>query len=1196
MKRIVCLLAATAALAAAAKSFEDSPLFVKRVDPYSGVVSYILKPKAHAFSQQSIYFTNKSVTDDGRFLLFSASNGPEDKAKRVTVVDLEKETFTELPMRKHLIPFLDTATDQVYWFDEEGLHRVDLLVDKAKDVIACPCPAELKKEGSMRSYCTHLTLSADRKKAFLETRCRNEDRWVQGIVHIDSGTFEKWSETDYELAHGQINPANDRLALCARQPYWDGRDGKRHRVHPSPCGKGCPRLQLVEPGKVTMIPTQNAMHATHENWAEDGKGFYWCANGDIGVYYHELATGRQWCLCPRNAVHASLDASNRYVVFDNSVGRRYRGCVWTVGFYNRETGVCIYPFSKMEALVPPEKPSVQHPDPHPQFVMGGRYIVCTVNNADGHMDTAVIPVAPLVEKTSAAYSAKKLFGAWPAGADPATVSSRLSEQFLTTPAEAYKPAGCDTARASYGGGRTIMYCVASLWAHGLDCAALAGHKDIEKRLLDRFWPLLGEQKKFIPAPGHVDNTIFGALPLEVAYLTDNEEARALGLSFAEKQWEKPGPHTTKSAQNLPLEEQEKLYREGYTPETRFWIDDMYMITFLQVQAYRATGNVKYLDRAAKELALYIRKLQRPDGLFNHAPEVPFVWGRGDGWVAGGLTLVLTHLPVWNPDYAAVYEGYLKMMSALLRTQREDGLWGQIVDDPGSWTETSGSAMFTFGLVSGVKLGLLDADRFGPAARKAYLALVKKLDAHANLADVCEGTVKKNDRDHYLARPRVNGAPYGQAALMWICNALLSNAAVKTPATSKFFEKFTDPKSGVVSHLLKPGIEAFQQQSLYYSVKSLTDDGRFLVFDVYDGEQECDDPNPGKSKQFALLDFATDKMVRFPKTGGEKHQIPFLDVKTDTLYYICRDDNTFRKRELAVDPMKEIIMCPLPRELLDIGYVRGWFTHLTMSADRTKAFFETRITVGMKGPTPPHLKGKLQTRWIQGTLDVTNGQWHQWTETDWPANHAALNPTDENLVYYGWGNYLAAYSQRRKEALKRGEAFNEPFLSMCFAHPDGTQRRFAPEAIRHATHQTWTEDGKELYWCSRDMKDKRWGVYMIDPATMKQWCFAPVRAMHATVTAEKDAITFDWPHEPWGRGSGWETVFYNCATKRQVFIHSDRPPIADIPAKKYSNLHPDPHPQFVMNGRYIVSSFNCDEPRRMTVSITPTHQLWKMTAP
>ena len=113
MRRIICMLAATAALAAAAKSFEDSPLFVKRIDPYSGVVSYILKPKAHAFSQQSIYFTNKSVTDDGRFLLFSAMDNPQDRKKRVTVVDLEEETFTELPMRKPYIPFLDTATDRV---------------------------------------------------------------------------------------------------------------------------------------------------------------------------------------------------------------------------------------------------------------------------------------------------------------------------------------------------------------------------------------------------------------------------------------------------------------------------------------------------------------------------------------------------------------------------------------------------------------------------------------------------------------------------------------------------------------------------------------------------------------------------------------------------------------------------------------------------------------------------------------------------------------------------------------------------------------------------------------------------------------------------------------------------------------------------------------------------------------------------
>ena len=362
------------------------------------------------------------------------------------------------------------------------------------------------------------------------------------------------------------------------------------------------------------------------------------------------------------------------------------------------------------------------------------------------------------------------FADWPTGADPATVSRRLSEQFLSAVPEAYKPVGCDTARASYGGGK-IMYCTASLWAHGLECARLSGDKELEKKLLEKFWPILGEKKDLAPKPGHVDNSIFGALPLEVARLTGCKASLDLGLRYADLQWSAPDERTV-NPQNFPHEEQQKLFADGYTPETRFWIDDMYMITFLQVQAYRATGDLKYLSRTAKELALYIRKLQRPDGLFDHAPGVPFVWGRGDGWVSGGLTLLMRYLPKDDPNYPAVRKGYERMMAGLLKNQRANGLWGQLVDDSESWDETSGSAMFTYGFVTGVKLGILDRATYAPAARKAYLALVGKLDAHANLADVCEGTVKKNDRNHYLARPRVNGAPYGQAALMWICNALL----------------------------------------------------------------------------------------------------------------------------------------------------------------------------------------------------------------------------------------------------------------------------------------------------------------------------------------------------------------------------------------------------------------------------------------
>ena len=95
------------------------------------------------------------------------------------------------------------------------------------------------------------------------------------------------------------------------------------------------------------------------------------------------------------------------------------------------------------------------------------------------------------------------------------------------------------------------------------------------------------------------------------------------MSYADSQWELPKEATS----------QEKEWAEkGYTWQTRLWIDDMYMITILQIEAYKVTKEIKYINRAAEEMVLYLDKLQRPNGLFYHALDVPFYWGRGNGWI------------------------------------------------------------------------------------------------------------------------------------------------------------------------------------------------------------------------------------------------------------------------------------------------------------------------------------------------------------------------------------------------------------------------------------------------------------------------------------------------------------------------------------------------------------------------------------
>ena len=200
---------------------------------------------------------------------------------------------------------------------------------------------------------------------------------------------------------------------------------------------------------------------------------------------------------------------------------------------------------------------------------------------------------------------------------------------------------------------------------------------------------------------------------------------------------------------------------------------MYMIGFLQTQAYYATRDPKYIRRAAKEMALYLDRLQLASGLFDHADGVPYRWGRGNGWMAAAMPMILRWIEKDDPNRARILDGYRKMMSALLKHQRRSGLWGQLIDDGGSWDETSGSAMFAYGMNEGVREGWLeDPEDYRKAVLKCFRKLASSLDARGNVPDVCVGTGAKADRQHYLDRERINGDPHGQAPLLWLVNSLL----------------------------------------------------------------------------------------------------------------------------------------------------------------------------------------------------------------------------------------------------------------------------------------------------------------------------------------------------------------------------------------------------------------------------------------
>jgi unsaturated rhamnogalacturonyl hydrolase len=300
---------------------------------------------------------------------------------------------------------------------------------------------------------------------------------------------------------------------------------------------------------------------------------------------------------------------------------------------------------------------------------------------------------------------------------------------------------------------TIHYAEAVTWYGALDFAAQTQDKALTAQLVQRFEPLWTTDHNLIPPANHVDFNVFGVVPLQLYLQTSDIRYRTLGLAFADSQWDRPRA-------------------DGLTSQTRFWVDDMYMITALQTAAYRATGDMGYLDRAAREMRAYLDRLQQPNGLFHHSPEALFFWGRGNGWYAAGMTELLRSLPAKHPQRKAIMTGYRRMMATLLRYQGDGGLWRQLIDHPESWFETSSSAMFTYAFVVGVEQGWLPADIYGPAARKAWLALTSNLNDNGELREICVGTGAKNDLQYYLDRPRSVGDLHGQAPLLWTAAALL----------------------------------------------------------------------------------------------------------------------------------------------------------------------------------------------------------------------------------------------------------------------------------------------------------------------------------------------------------------------------------------------------------------------------------------
>ena len=201
-----------------------------------------------------------------------------------------------------------------------------------------------------------------------------------------------------------------------------------------------------------------------------------------------------------------------------------------------------------------------------------------------------------------------------------------------------------------------------------------------------------------------------------------------------------------------------------------WIDAIQMAMPVYMQTAKLTGEQKYRDHAM-QMYRWSRN-ECGGGLFNTKEglwwrDADFVppyqekdgkncyWSRGNGWVYAALVRCMNQLSPKSKEYKELKKDFLLMSAGLLKCQREDGFWNpSLVSTNYAMPETSGTALFLYGMAWGIQQGYLKADVYRPACDRAWAAMVKTAVHNDGFLGWMQGTGKDPSAGQPLSYDKV----------------------------------------------------------------------------------------------------------------------------------------------------------------------------------------------------------------------------------------------------------------------------------------------------------------------------------------------------------------------------------------------------------------------------------------------------------
>lgn len=205
-------------------------------------------------------------------------------------------------------------------------------------------------------------------------------------------------------------------------------------------------------------------------------------------------------------------------------------------------------------------------------------------------------------------------------------------------------------------------------------------------------------------------------------------------------------------------------------DQQLWDDTLMMSVLPLARIGQVLNRPHYVEEAKRQFLVHTKYLADPaTGLWFHGWTFKgrhnFArarWARGNAWVTIAIPEFIEMLDLPPVDALRMFltETLLAQVKALVPLQTENGMWRTLLDDPTSYEEAAATAGFAYGILKGVRLGLLPAE-YEAVGRRAALAVRRHINAEGELTQVSFGTPVFTTLQEYKDIP-LTSMPFGQA--------------------------------------------------------------------------------------------------------------------------------------------------------------------------------------------------------------------------------------------------------------------------------------------------------------------------------------------------------------------------------------------------------------------------------------------------